>query len=289
MDWIDYREKLGIGFNDDGKIKIFYTRISNVLNSLIQSGEVGITADEYFAFCDETGARLDSSLLADYRGGDRFRDCVHIIRDHESLFEDYLSYFVWFVNTVKNEAYRSWNKENYKNLLTKCLMDSHIQYELLEDEGKFFIFPKGAEEMDAGLVSQPLSWLAAYPNTHTAFVKALKEYSEATPDNASDIADKFRKTLETFLREFFGNSAPLEKNKVEYGRYLKSIGVPAEITGNMETLLQAYANFMNGYAKHQDATSMNVLEYLMYQTGNIIRLLITLRQPDIVHQRGENI
>ena len=67
---------------------------------------------------------------------------------------------------------------------------------------------------------------------------------------------------------------------MEYGRYLKSIGVPAEITGNMETLLQAYANFMNGYAKHQDATSMNVLEYIMYQTGNIIRLLITLKQEE---------
>lgn len=280
MDWIDYREKLGIGFNDDGKIKIFYTRISNVLNSLIQSGEVGITADEYFAFCDETGARLDSSLLADYRGGDRFRDCVHIIRDHESLFEDYLSYFVWFVNTVKNEAYRSWNKENYKNLLTKCLRDSHIQYELLEDEGKFFIFPKGAEEMDAGLVSQPLSWLAAYPNTHTAFVKALKEYSEATPDNASDIADKFRKALETFFQEFFACDKTLENCKGLYGGYLKSHNVPSEITANFETLLQAYTNFMNGYAKHHDKTCMNVLEYIMYQTGNTIRLLITLKQEE---------
>ena len=134
--------------------------------------------------------------------------------------------------------------------------------------------------MDSALVSQPLSWLSQYPKAHTAYVKALKEYSEASPDNASDIADKFRKTLETFLREFFGNNAPLEKNKVEYGRYLKSRGVPAEITGNMETLLQAYANFMNGYAKHQDATSLNVLEYLMYQTGNIIRLLITLKQEE---------
>ena len=32
--------------------------------------------------------------------------------------------------------------------------------------------------------------------------------------------------------------------------------------------------------KHQDATSLNVLEYLMYQTGNIIRLLITLKQSE---------
>lgn len=280
MDWIDYREKLGIGFNDNGKTKIFYTRISNVLNSLIQSGDVSITADEYFCFCDETGSRLDSSLLVDFRGTDRLRDCIHIIRDHESSFAEYLSYFVWFVNTVKNEDYRSWNQVDYKNLLTRCLKDAHIQYDLLEDDGKFFVFPKGAEEMDVALVSQPLSWLSEYPNAHTAYVKALKEYSEATPENASDIADKFRKALETFFQEFFACDKTLENCKGLYGGYLKSQNVPSEITGNFETLLQAYTNFMNGYAKHHDKTALNVLEYIMYQTGNIIRLLITLKREE---------
>ena len=37
---------------------------------------------------------------------------------------------------------------------------------------------------------------------------------------------------------------------------------------------------MNGYAKHHDKTELNVLEYLMYQTGNIISLLITLKQAE---------
>lgn len=280
MDWIDYREKLGIGFNDDGKIKIFYTRISNVLNSLIQSGDVSITADEYFCFCDETGSRLDSSLMADYRGNERFRDCVHIIRDHESSFIDYLSYFVWFVNSVKDEDWRPWNRNNYKILLTRCLKDAHIQYELLEGDGRIFVFPKGADEMDAALVSQPLSWLSAYPKAHAAYVKALKEYSEATPDNASDIADKFRKTLETFFQEFFSCDKSLENCKGLYGSYLKSQNVPPEISANFETLLQSYTNFINGYAKHHDKTGLNVLEYIMYQTGNIIRLLITLKQEE---------
>lgn len=57
---------------------------------------------------------------------------------------------------------------------------------------------------------------------------------------------------------------------------MKGKGVPKEISSNSETLLQAYANFMNAYAKHKDATSNNVLEYIMYQTGNVIRLIITL-------------
>lgn len=276
MDWIDYREKLGIGFSDRNKVEYFMTKIFNLLNGGGDKMRLQIDEDEYFIFCNVTGTPMRQGPLY----GEGYKIIIDILRRNSHTLEHFLAYYIAFVNCQKDNEYKSWTKENFKNALCNVFRQSHIPYELLEDVDGYFVFPKGAEEMDAALVSQPLHWLSAYPKAYATYVKALKEYSEASPDNASDIADKFRKTLETFLREFFGNSAPLEKNKVEYGRYLKSQGVPAEITGNMETLLQAYANFMNGYAKHQDATSMNVLEYLMYQTGNIIRLLITLKQAD---------
>lgn len=53
-----------------------------------------------------------------------------------------------------------------------------------------------------------------------------------------------------------------------------------KIACGCKPLLQAYTSFMNNYAKHRDATSNRLLEYLMYQTGNIIRLLITLKQGE---------
>ena len=56
--------------------------------------------------------------------------------------------------------------------------------------------------------------------------------------------------------------------------------MPAEISNNFEWLLQSYAKYMNEYAKHHDKTNKNALEYIMYQTGNIIRLLITLRKGE---------
>lgn len=276
MDWIDYREKLGIGFSDHNKVEYFMTKIFNLLNGGGDEMRLQIDEDEYFTFCNVTGTPMRQGPLY----GEGYKIIMDVLRRNSNTLEHFLAYYMAFVNCQKDNKYKSWTKENYKNALCNVFRQSHIPYELLEDADGYFVFPKGADEMDAALVSQPLAWLSVYPKANTAYVKALKEYSEATPDNASDIADKFRKTLESFLREFFGNSAPLEKNKVEYGRYLKSQGVPAEITGNMETLLQAYANFMNGYAKHQDATSLNVLEYLMYQTGNIIRLLLTLKQGE---------
>ena len=130
MDWIDYREKLGLGFDDEGKVRLFYTRIFNVLSGLSNSGEIEVTPEEYFAFCDETGSNIQTPLMAAYRGADRFRDCVAIIKDHERLFADCLSYFVWFINCIGNQEGRLWNKTQYKLLLTRCLKETHIQYEL---------------------------------------------------------------------------------------------------------------------------------------------------------------
>ena len=40
MDWLDYREKLGIGFNDEEKVNYFYRKMFNVstLHSAMKLG-----------------------------------------------------------------------------------------------------------------------------------------------------------------------------------------------------------------------------------------------------------
>ena len=281
MEWMDYRKRLGVGFCDEDRANFFIATTLNNINTSIKKPRdetdffgrydyEGVSDDEYAVFCSMTGTRNEFSLQG------RLHQVFEVLDEHSHNIGDFLAYYMAFVNCLQNRE-KGISQKLLLDILDRSFVASKLQYAVLKDGSQYFVFPKGAKEMDDALVSQPLEWLMEYPKSYSAFVKALKEYAEATPDNASDIADKFRKTLETFLREFFDNNAPLEKNKVEYGRYLKGRGVPAEITGNMETLLQAYANFMNGYAKHQDATSLNVLEYLMYQTGNIIRLLITLK------------
>ena len=65
------------------------------------------------------------------------------------------------------------------------------------------MFPKGAKELDDALVSQPLEWLNEYPQAKKEWVEALRAYSDATDESASDVADKFRKALERFFQEFF--------------------------------------------------------------------------------------
>ena len=275
MKYIDYRKKLGLGFDDTEKANRAMSQIHNYLDN----ESIVFSRDDEIAFCDEIGVQaheeedvfnMDFSL----KKPSGLQIVWQYLKDDKNL-TSFISKYVVLINTYQGA------KANRNKLLKKLesvLADCEIGYEILTDSDGVFVFPKGAQELDNALVSEPLGWLNAYPKTKKEWIDALKDYSNLTDANASDVADKFRKALERFFQEFFGSSKSLENMKSEYGAYMKTKGVPSEISNNLETLLQSYTNFMNGYAKHHDKTGKNVLEYIMYQTGNVIRLLITLEK-----------
>ena len=276
MDWIDYREKLGIGFDDKEKSRLFYSRMSNALDVLISSCDAFVTITEYNNFCMDTGTRLNLNVLENYQECERFRDCVRIIRDHETVFNVYLAYFVWFINSLSDAKGRNWNRQSFKRMLLHNLKEAHIQFDLLEDGNKFFVFSKGAAELDNALVSEPLEWLRDYPLAHKTFVIALKQYSDGI--YIRDVADNLRKALEAFLQEFLGNEKNLETNKNEICRYLGEQGVDPGITGLFQPLINAYKNINDKIAKHNDAVDAKLLEFLLYQTGVLIRMVLSVKQ-----------
>lgn len=278
MDYIDYREKLGLSFSDSDKQKLFIKRIHTLL---LMKYQITFHEAEEIQFCYEVGIQTwmerQKTVLGNVINFDEpkgMRKLFFYLDDLQDNFIDFLAALVVFLNLFPC------NSEIKKSLLENielALRDSHIQYELLDDSGKTFIFPKGAKELDRALVSEPLEWLSSYQTSQKAFSKALELYADSSDSNASDVADAFRKSLETFFQEFFNSDKSLENLKSEYGQFLKNCNVPAEISNNFQSLLNSYALFMNNYAKHHDKTSKNILEYIMYQTGNIIRLLITLK------------
>lgn len=279
MDFIDYRKALGLSFNDKDKKNLFIKRVGSYMQS---SKNIPFNEDDEKALAYEIGENylLANIVPFDMKIGNEpmgLQRAWLYLSKHTDAFEDFLACVVALINTYSGK--KSDKKFIFSNI-QKALNDSHIQYELIKDTDGVFIFPKGAKELDNALVSEPLEWLYEYPQTRKEWIDALKEYSNLTNDNASDVADKFRKTLERFFQEFFETTKALEKLKSEYGAYLKRQGVPSEISNNFETLQQSYTNFMNSYAKHHNKTSKNVLEYIMYQTGNIIRLLITLKRNE---------
>ena len=70
MDFLDYREKLGVGFNDDRKFSYFKTKIFNKLYAFAKDPSYGsMNCGEYYSFCNITGTEIDTRIL---RNGDSF-------------------------------------------------------------------------------------------------------------------------------------------------------------------------------------------------------------------------
>ena len=63
MNWLDYRETLGIGFNDEKKIQYFCTKIFNVLEDIEPDMLTQINEKEYYTFCSTTGTSMRHGQL----------------------------------------------------------------------------------------------------------------------------------------------------------------------------------------------------------------------------------
>jgi hypothetical protein len=50
MNWLDYREQLGIGFSDEKKVQYFITKILNVLEDIKPDMIIQISENEYYKF-----------------------------------------------------------------------------------------------------------------------------------------------------------------------------------------------------------------------------------------------
>ena len=274
MTYQDYRKILGLNFSDEEKIKLFLAKAYIGFAESIELDNY-LSAEEFNNFCFNAGIKVVPEYFSSY--AERSKVVFDFFKKETNDLNRFLYYFTILLNASKTN---SPERKQWQKAISFWASESELDFEFLEDGEKVFILSRGAKELDDALVSQPLEWLKGYPLAHKAFIKALKDYSSATEETASEVADSLRKALGTFFQEFFNNSKSLENYKSEYGDYLKSHGNPAEIANDFNKLLDSFTNYNNNYAKHHDKSSINVLEYLLYQTGNIIRFLITLKKED---------
>lgn len=194
-------------------------------------------------------------------------------------FIEFISYCVALINSKEKKSTNSFSRKNIIKFIEKNLDDTHITFEVLYDEKKnYFVFPKGAKELDDALISEPLEWLNDYPNARKTYCNALKQYNEGK--YIRDAADNLRKALETFLQEFLNNAKNLETNKNEICKYLGDQGVDAGISSLYQTLINSYKNINDRIVKHNDNIDEKLLEFLLYQTGILIRMTITVKKAE---------
>jgi len=274
MNWLDYREKLGIGFNDTQKADMFKSKLHALFALLKPELDIRKVKENfvpYFSMVGETPSFCDYSDL----------DYVVNSITRESDMPTMISKMIAFIHVI-DKCYDSdsRNIESLKRIMQNSLLGffkvMNIQYDIIEDADGVFIFPKGAQELDNALISQPLEWLKKYPNSYKTYCIALRQYSEGV--YIRDVADNLRKALEDFLREFLENEKDLNSNKKEAEAYLKRANAAPQLVSLFGALLTHYYLLNNDIAKHNDKVDKTYLEFLLYQTGIFIRTLIVVRQ-----------
>lgn len=212
-------------------------------------------------------------ITTDFLGAFYLKEIIDILDEKRDSLNEFIAYFIAFINSQSdNIEGRATTKEVYKLFLIKALKESHIMYEVLEDEDGYFVFPAGDPMMDKDLVSDVLLWLDKYSGAKKTYVNALKQYADGI--YTRDVADNLRKALETFLQEFLQNDKNLENNKGEICRYLASQEVDSRIGGMYESIISTYKDINNKTVKHNDKLNARLLEFLLYQTGLLIRMVL---------------
>lgn len=282
MDWLDYRKRLGIDFENEETGAFCTSLILNKLNDLSESRKevldfIGfmdfeaVSENEYKLFCSTTGTEYGDFLTT------AESKIYSVLIVNKLSFKKFLAYYVAFINCLSNRK-DGIKQSELLDLLDKAFNESKLNYALLKEDNQYFVFPKGTKELDDALVSEPLEWLNEYPVSYKTFCIALKQYSEGI--YIRDVADNLRKNLEAFLQEFLGNSKNLETNKNEICKYLGEQGVDAGISGLFQPLINAYKNINDRIAKHNDAVDKKLLEFILYQTGVLIRMVSSVKQEE---------
>lgn len=161
-------------------------------------------------------------------------------------------------------------RDSTKKLIVKLTNSSHIGIRIVQEHNSFFAYPEGEPKLDEEIVEKALKSLG---------IESSKEYTQALTAYAANdwikTAEKTRRTLEEYLREYLSNNKGLKANIKTLGVYLKENSHTTEpLRVALTTLLSNLDTQYNNASKHASKTDGYIeAEYLIYQTGIVIRTI----------------
>ena len=266
MEYQEYLKKLGIETNDKEKEK----KLKNFI--IVQLRE----------FYERYGQTNIDKAVATWFFKENCIDCniflmLGIIQvfDREKDIKKIMLYYSSFLNIIKNHI----DSRIYDYMIIEfenTLRKHKLNYKLLTDNDGAYLLLINNTELDEKLISEPMEWLEKYPDIRKQAIDALQTYYNSDDNIVSEVVDRFRKLLEQFMQTYFNSKAALKSLIGKYGSKLKEVGVSIEIASEFEKILNLYDMYNNNHAKHhKDAADYDV-EYIMYETFNIIRLLLQI-------------
>lgn len=153
-----------------------------------------------------------------------------------------------------------------------------VSFSVAVRETTVTLYPVGAELLDEGSVNNVLAWLQRYPNVAKHFENALQTYQTGDASKYRNLLDDLRFALEQLLKEVLKNDKSLEKQNQFLLAWLKNQGVHQQLISMYHHLVENYVNYQNNAVKHNEAFSVDEIEFMIYLTGTFMRLLLQLAE-----------
>lgn len=138
--------------------------------------------------------------------------------------------------------------------------------------------PNGDPFLDAMIIDCVLEGIERYPKADKPFSQALTNFLRGDSAHYRNILDDLRFSLEQLLKSLLRNDKSLENQKEILGAWLKGKGVHVQIRSLYAHLANCFSQYQNNAVKHDEDYSETEVEFMIYLTGTLMRLLLELEQ-----------
>ena len=241
------------------EIKLCKTKSINEFIQLLYAFLIPI-----FTFMDKVEAKHSRQEITEAINElEKFDNSIETISDKYP--EDIISYL----------SCVSVNYDLYRVINNVLIFSNELNIRVTLQKNRLQLLPEGAKLLDEQIVNQDLTWLAEHPLSLDYYQKSLQSYLMKAQDYVRNTLDNLRYSLEQLLKDILNNKKSLENNKNEILSWLTNEGIHVQIRNMVATLLSRYCEYMND-VKHGEDYSADDVEFMIYQTGIFMRLLLQI-------------
>lgn len=147
--------------------------------------------------------------------------------------------------------------ENYDAGYVKNAIDVAMRKDVKYD------LPKAQHEMLKGMLEDTPNPMKLYDDAIT-FLYGI---------DSRAALDTLRLCIEQLMKETLGNSKPLEKQKDDFGKYLKTKGLSSEIRTQAVNTLDIFTKYQNNNVKHNFKDEYAEMDFVFSMGESIIKVL----------------
>jgi hypothetical protein len=185
----------------------------------------------------------------------------------------------WVVEEIEDNEIQNIALELAREIKKLSVLTPSASFAIYKRGKQFIICPSGDDFLDRGIIDSTLSGLENHPEISESFERALKIYLRGEISDYRSLLDNLRFTLEQFLKKILKNQFPLEKQRPALRSWFRDKGLHPQIVNLYGELLQAYYQYQNDAVKHNENFSLDEIEFMIYLTGNFMRLILQIENP----------